>query len=397
MQDARRGPLGLDGDTLAGCVQCGLCLPHCPTFRVSGEEARSPRGRIDAMRDVEWRGAPVGAGFAEAIDSCVGCRGCETACPSGVHFGELLEGTRHALAAGAGPSPVGPLQRWGLARLDRPRLLRAGALALAVAQRVGMGGVTRRRNLPLLPVRREPLRSTGDDVVLLTGCVMDAVQRDVHAAAVRVLTAAGFGVRVQPRPGCCGALAAHAGLSGLAARQVDALAAGLPAGVPVLVDSAGCGAAVLEAGRRPGAPAAVVSLSERAVDISTFLARELRRLPAPSPDAARPVVAVQDPCHLRHVQHAHECVHEVLARYVEVRALDDEGLCCGAGGSYSLRHPGEAAAIRERKLAAIGRTGAPVVASANPGCALHLAAGGATVLHPVQVIDRMCRTGSLAP
>jgi glycolate oxidase iron-sulfur subunit len=383
---APSGPLGLPDEALAGCVQCGLCLSQCPTWRLTGEEARSPRGRIDAMRDVQWRAMAADEDFAEVITSCVGCRACETACPSGVRYGELLETTLVALAR---PGAAAAIPRWkqaGLRLLGRPRLVRTGMLGLAVAQRLGLSSLTTARNLPRLPMRRPRLTSTGDDVVLLTGCVMDAVQREVHAAAMRVLGAAGIGVTVQPAGGCCGALARHAGLADLADEQVAALGAVLPPGVPLVSDSAGCGAALVEHGG---------DLAGRVVDVCTMLVSRPDRLPPPAPGARRPVVAVMDPCHLRHVQHADRAVHDLLGRYVEVVECDDDGLCCGAGGAHALLRPDEAAGIRARKLASLSRTGAKVVAAANPGCTLHLRAAGATVLHPVEVVDRMTRLGHL--
>ena len=380
------GALGLDAAELGTCVQCGLCLPHCPTYRVSGREDRSPRGRIQAMRDVDGRVAPPDAPFIQAMDTCVGCRGCETACPSAVPFGRLMESTRVALAADRRLGYQPWWRRLGLRSLSHPALVRAGALAVAVGQRVGAGPALRRRNLPRLPLRRRALRSTGSDVVLLSGCVMDAVQRDVHAATVRVLTASGVGVAVVPSAGCCGALAAHAGLTQVAASQVRHLMAALPPDVPVVVDSAGCGAALKDVGHLLGTPEAA-AFAARVQDVSEFLATRLEHLPPPRSGGPGPVVAVQDPCHLRHAQRSHLAVRAVLAPYAQLRELDDDGLCCGAGGAYASLHPTEAAAIRDRKVAAVQRSGAPVVASANPGCALHLQAAGLVVRHPVQIID----------
>jgi glycolate oxidase iron-sulfur subunit len=380
--------LGLSRADLGSCVQCGLCLPHCPTYRVSGLESRSPRGRIEAMRDVDWRGAPVDPGFIEAIDTCIGCLGCQTACPSDVPYGRLVDGTRVALAADRGTGYQPRWRRSALRALSRPGLVRAGALAVAVSQRLGLGPALRRRNLPRLPLRRPPLHGTGADVVLVTGCVMDAVQRDVHVAAVKVLSAAGIGVAVVPSAGCCGALAAHAGLRDLAASQARRMLDRLPPDVPILVDSAGCGAALKEVGHLLGTPDAA-GAAARVRDVSEYLAGMVDRLPPARPGPV-PVLAVQDPCHLRHAQRAHLPVRVVLAPYATVVELDDDGLCCGAGGAYAALHPHDAAAVRDRKLAAIQRSGAPGVVSANPGCALHPQAAGVTVRHPVQVIaERM--------
>src|SRR5262245_29606559 len=172
---------------LAACVACGLCLPHCPTYRVTGEESASPRGRIAAMRAVQWQGAPADEQFVGFMEACVQCRGCETACPSGVPFGRLMEGTRTALADAGRMTPW--WRRLGFRLLGHHRTLLAGSSLLALAQRMRL--VPKRLGLPRLPVRRAPLRPSGDDVWLYTGCVMDAWQRDVHLAAQRVLDATG--------------------------------------------------------------------------------------------------------------------------------------------------------------------------------------------------------------
>jgi glycolate oxidase iron-sulfur subunit len=380
------GPLGLDPDELASCVACGLCLPHCPTWRVTGDELLSPRGRITAMALVESGDLDPGdPGVVRAVETCVQCRGCEPACPSAVPFGHLIEGTRAALAEGAVPPP-----RWlraGLAGLGRHRLLLAGSSALGLAQRVGLlpARVQRRLGLPArIPVRRPQLRSTGDDVVLFTGCVMDAWQRPVHVAAAEVLAVMGVGVAL-PGPGaaCCGALHAHAGLRPRAERLAHRTMAALGGTAPILVDSAGCGAALAGYGHLVGSPEAS-AFSARVVDVHRWVADHLDLLPARRHLGL--TVAVQDPCHLRHVQRTHDGVREVLDGIVDLVELDDEGLCCGAGGAYAVLQPDLAGEIRDRKAAAIARSGAPLVASANPGCALHLAAGGIEVVHPVELL-----------
>ncbi|MBL8775619.1 MAG: (Fe-S)-binding protein [Acidimicrobiales bacterium] len=396
------GPLGLDDDALATCVACGLCLPHCPTFRVTGDEAASPRGRIAAMRLVQWQGAAVDADFTAAMDTCVQCRGCEPVCPSAVPFGALMEGTRAALAA---DTPYQPWwRRLGYRLLGHHSLLLAGSSLLAVAQRLrllpvapapgadpgaGSGLSGRLPVLPRLTVRREPLEATGDDVWLFTGCVMDAWQRPVHAATMRVLGAAGAGVRpTGGAAGCCGALATHAGLTDVARGQAEQVMAAVPGDAPILVNSAGCGAQLKDYGHLLGTPEAA-AFSARVLDVHEWLAGRLDTLPAPGPSAAADRVAVQDPCHLRHVQKQHQAVRDVLAPYVTLVELDDEGLCCGAGGAYSATQPELSSAIRDRKLGAITRAGAPVVASANPGCALHLAAAGVDARHPMEILDAL--------
>jgi glycolate oxidase iron-sulfur subunit len=213
---------------------------------------------------------------------------------------------------------------------------------------------------------------------------MDAAQRSVHVASQRVLESLGLGVTFAS--GCCGALAHHAGLTAVAGSQAAGVMRACSAvapGAPVVVDAAGCGAQLKDVGHLLGT-ASAASFASRVFDVHEFVAARVSSLPAPASLVGR--VAVQDPCHLRHVQRCSEAVRVVLGRYYELVELDDEGLCCGAGGAFSLLEPDLAGAIRARKVEAIARAGAPVVASANPGCAFHLAAAGVTVRHPMELV-----------
>ena len=214
---------------------------------------------------------------------------------------------------------------------------------------------------------------------------MDAWQRDVHRAAQRVVEAAGFGVRpTNDLASCCGALQIHAGLTddtrALARRLIEAL----EGDQPILVDSAGCGAAMKDYGHLLGTPEAE-AFSARVHDICEFLALHLDELPTPAPLDVR--VAVQDPCHLRHVQRVHQATRTVVDPYVrELVEIDDDGLCCGAGGAYALLEPDLAGQIRDRKVAAIDAVAPDLVASANPGCSMHLAAVGVPTVHPIELV-----------
>jgi glycolate oxidase iron-sulfur subunit len=488
--------LGIVDDDLAACVACGLCLPHCPTYRVTGEEALSPRGRVAAMRQVQWEGAAIDDSFVRSMETCVQCRGCETACPSGVPFGRLIEPARSALAEGPPRTPatpptqpaddtsgrpaddnttppshpagtsVGPADarptrhppplalRLAVRSLRWHRLVLAGSSLLAVAQRLRLvpPRLARRLGLPeRLPLRRPRLRPTPaptapgvagtTDVWLFTGCVMDAWMRDVHADVQRVVEAAGGRVML-PGAGaaCCGALALHAGLASEARARARRVVDAFPAAAPILVDAAGCGAMLRDYGHLLGTEDGR-AFAARVLDVHEWLAGRVDRLiehradvpaggdatgrrarnagadrqlgssVAHQPDdrgadrranretgnggvdhiTSRPTVAVQDPCHLRHVQRSHHAVRTLLAPFADLVELDDEGLCCGAGGAYAAVQPALAGAIRDRKLAAIARSGAPLVVSANPGCALHLAAAGVEVVHPCQVVARELR------
>ncbi|HQV56905.1 MAG TPA: (Fe-S)-binding protein [Ilumatobacteraceae bacterium] len=376
--------LGLDPDELASCVSCGLCLPHCPTYRVTGEEGLSPRGRIAALRAVQDDGAPVNAEFIEFVETCVQCRGCETACPSGVPYGHLIEDTRTALASQGRITPR--WQRLAFRVLGHHRLLVAGSSLLAVAQRVRL--VPRRLGLSRLSIRRGPLaKPTGHDVYLYPGCVMDAWMRDTHRSTATVLSATETTFAYPTAGGCCGALHVHAGLHAQAADLAMRTIESMPGDAPVVVNSAGCGAAMKDYARLLGTPQAA-AFAARVVDVNEFVAGRLDRLPVRHRERT---VVVQDPCHLRHVQRCHDTVRSVLGGVANVVELDDEGLCCGAGGAFSALQPEMANQIRQRKAAALNRAGATpdgdvVVASANPGCAMHLAAAGFTVRHPMELV-----------
>jgi glycolate oxidase iron-sulfur subunit len=381
------GPLRLDDDALNACVACGLCLPHCPTYRVTGREIASPRGRIAAMRAVECGTAPIDAEFRRAMEECVGCRGCEAACPSGVAFGHLMESTRAALPP---PSRGRRIAEWIGYRLILPRhwLLLASTWLAWAAQKLRL--VPTRYALPHLSAaslrRSLDVPVGGDpDAWLFTGCVMDAWLRDTHRAAARVMRAAGASVARPPATGaCCGALHVHAGRE----REAHALArrviASMPGDAPVVTDSAGCGAAMKEYGawlRTPEARA----FSARVRDFGEWVAAN----GVPNTRLRRIRVVVQDPCHLRHVQKTHDAVRTVLAPAYELVETADDGLCCGAGGAYAVTQPELSARILERKLEALraaAGTPYPIVASANPGCMVQLRRAGIDARHPADLL-----------
>jgi glycolate oxidase iron-sulfur subunit len=366
-----RGPLGLDDDALAACVACGLCLPHCPTYRVTGREIASPRGRITAMRAVELGGAPIDDAFRDAMEECVQCRGCEAACPSAVPFGHLMEQTRAAMPPP--PNPIRRLLEWCAYSLVLPRhwLLLALTWFLMLGQRLHL--VPKRLGLPHISLPRLDVAVGGaPDAWLFPGCVMDAWQRDTHRAALRVMEATGMRVA---RPGrgadCCGALHVHTGRDAQARRLARRVLASMPGTAPIVVDSAGCGAWLKEHSDR------VVDFAEWCVRVGT---------PPLHPTGRR--VVVQDPCHLRHVQKSHLAVRTLLGDAYELVETDDDGLCCGAGGAYSALQPALSTAIRDRKVAALRRaagTDAPVVVSANPGCVMQLRGAGIEARHPAEL------------
>jgi glycolate oxidase iron-sulfur subunit len=408
------GPLaGLYAGTL-DCVHCGLCLPACPTYRETGRETSSPRGRVYLMRAVAEGRLPLAGTLAEEAYLCLGCRACETACPSGVRFGHLLEETRAAVeAAGLRSGPAKRLERFALRHVvPHPARLRRAVGALALAQRLGLDRAARavlpgrlaealalaprvppRAARALPPWRVEPAGTHRGRVVLFTGCVMPELFGDVHHATVRVLARNGFEVLVPRTQRCCGALHAHAG----EAEQARALLranlaafAGLRADA-IVVNSAGCGAALREAG--DWLPGEGDALARRVRDPLELLDEAGLRPPA-GRLALR--VCYDDPCHLVHGQRVREAPRRVLRAIpgLELIAHDDPTSCCGAAGIYNLTHPDMASAVLARKLRALAAADPDAVATGNPGCLMQLRAGAsraglrAEILHPITLLDR---------
>ena len=368
---------------------CGLCLPHCPTFRVTNEEALSPRGRIATIRSIQYEGLHIDDQVSEILNTCVQCRGCEPACPSGVPYGRLIEAAKNELAAQHRSAPW--WQRFGLRLLRHHRLLIIGTPILAVAQRLHL--IPKRAGLSTLPMRLGPpvvATSLTPDVWLFTGCVMDAWQRSTHRSVAALIKAAGFSYGLPTQAGsCCGALHSHAGLAHEAQTLARSVMTSMPGASPIIVDSAGCGAALKDYGHLLGTPEAV-AFSERVFDVHEWLEPHITSVIATHvPDGDKIDVVIQDPCHLRHVQKAHLAVRSILAPVAHLIELDDDGLCCGAGGAYSVVEPELAGQIRDRKVRNIlakSPTAKTLVASANPGCLMYLQGAGLVVKHPVDIL-----------
>ena len=411
-----KGPLAALYAGTLDCVHCGLCLPTCPTYRETGRESSSPRGRIHLMRAVAEGRLPLDETLAEEAHLCLGCRACETACPSGVRFGRLLEEARAAVAAaGLRRGRAARLERFALRHLVAdPVRLRRAASALAVAQRLGLDRAARALLPPRLADalalaprvprradrRRPPFRIPATPpirgrVALFTGCVMAELFGDVHHATARVLARNGFEVLVPRSQRCCGALHAHAGdpetarallrrnLAAFAGLEVDA----------IVVNAAGCGAALREADAWLPGDAEAEALARRVRDPLELL-DEAGLRPPEGELALR--VCYDDPCHLVHGQRVREAPRRVLRNLpgLELVPHDDPTSCCGAAGTYNLVQPEMASAVLERKLRALAAADPDVVATGNPGCLMQLRAGAARaglrfeVLHPVTLIDR---------
>jgi glycolate oxidase iron-sulfur subunit len=407
-----------DLDAIRSCVHCGICMPQCPTYRVLGEEMDSPRGRIYLMRAAAEGRIGMTETFARHMDLCLGCRACESACPSGVPFGRLLETTRAQLARGGPAGPTRGLGHLILALAPHPDRLAAVFALARLYQRSGLQRLVRSSRLlrpssrlastdallPPLPRAEwlpEMVPATGarrGRVGLLTGCVQRYLYPGVNAATVRLLSLAGYDVVIPRRQGCCGALELHAGRVEALRARARALAAAFPPDVDLIVtNAAGCGSAMKEYGHWLPDEAAVVALSRTVRDVSEVLAAAelpLTRLPV--------TAAYHDACHLAHGQGIRDEPRALLARIpgLTLVPLPDSDLCCGSAGVYNLLEPEIAGRLLEMKIARICETGARVVAAGNPGCLLQIARGcrerglPIEVVHPVELLARSAAAGA---
>jgi glycolate oxidase iron-sulfur subunit len=403
-------------DKFLACVHCGLCLSSCPTYLETGAEAESPRGRIYLMKALEQKTARLDEGTIRHLDLCLGCRACETACPSGVEYGTLIEGARQYVAEQA---PRRGAERWKRAILIRwlpeARRLEPLAVLFRLASRLGLPRLARagwaprelRRLAALVPdvPRAARLRSVLEPegtpratVALLTGCVNQAFFARVNELTARLLALAGYRVVVPRRQVCCGALLAHLGEKGEAERRVrrNVNAFLREEAQFIVTNAAGCGAMMREYGRwLAGDPAYAKGASEiasRVRDVTELLASADLR----GKREVRARVAYHDACHLAHGQGIRAEPRALLRSIpgIELLELGDGEMCCGSAGTYNLSEPEMAWRLGERKAEAVLASGAEMVAAANPGCilqiraALRLRGRELPVLHPVELLAR---------
>jgi len=384
---------------LDSCVTCGLCLPHCPTFRLTGDEIASPRGRLAAMAAISRGELDSDDAYAEMMSFCLQCRACEAACPSLVPFGRMMEGAREQLAKDL-PTIGGRLRRLVVGRvLNMKWLLALTTSAIGVLQKLRIV-----RLLPrslrvargMRPQRIFPHSVVGVDdvtpakpmgrVALLAGCVMDEWFPAVHDATRGVLEAAGYEVHSPKRQQCCGALAAHEGAGAdarrMARRNVEAFA-----GFDLIVsDAAGCSAHLKEYAEWVPEGS---SVAERTRDVTELVAQLIAEGLLPHFAGHGHKVAMHDPCHLRHAQGITAAPRNIVrAAGYEPVEIDPDGLCCGAAGLYMVYEPETAEELGERKARQVWATGIETVVSANPGCEIQLRSHlghGHRVLHPVEL------------
>src|SRR5277367_4527716 len=405
------------------CVHCGLCLNHCPTYRLWGEEADSPRGRIRQMALVDQGRVELGPDFVTHIERCLDCRACETACPSGVEYGKLVEVARAQIEQKYKRPLASRIARDCVYRrlLPYPRRIAAAARLLRVYQRSGLAALARGSGiLNLLGLRdRERLlpkidsKFSFDDlgktfpaqgqkrarVAFFAGCVAQVTFSELNRATIRVLQANGCEVVVPAEQLCCGALAAHAGVRDVARdlARANCQAFNVDEFDAVINNASGCGSTLKEYTHLFEANGAdresARKFSAKVRDISEFLA-ELGLVAPLRPLPMR--VTYQDSCHLVHGQKIREAPRKLIRAIPSVElvemALSD--LCCGSAGVYNVTEPKAALDLLTDKMANAKRTNAQAILTANPGCILQLRAGaaihktGQEVLHVVELLDR---------
>jgi glycolate oxidase iron-sulfur subunit len=433
IDSAAAQPVGqnIEYERFLDCVHCGLCTAACPTYLETGDENNSPRGRIYLMRAVVDGRLPLTGAVARHLDLCLDCRSCETACPSGVQYGRLIEPFRigmqqaQAAAQDANSASADWFRRWILYGLfPYPDRLRLALLPMRVLQTLGMDRWMERqglwqwlperlrrmqRLLPPLPPREpnlpDVLPAIGPRrarVALFTGCVAEAVFHHVHWATARVLQANGCDVVVPQSQMCCGAIHYHSGAGGPAlefARR-NAAAFNLPSVDAVIVNVAGCGSMLKDYGHMAHEVSPhdaelrgmLGEFAARVKDVSEFLV-ELGPL---APTGPVPLTATyHDACHLVHAQRIREQPRELLGLVPELRLvpLAESDICCGAAGSYNLTEGEMADRLGERKARHILATGVQAVISGNAGCTMQIQATlrklgqPLPVVHPMEILD----------
>ncbi len=403
-------PLADASAGIDACVHCGFCLQACPTYLALEDENDSPRGRIVLMHALVEGTLPVDDPDVRThIDRCLGCRACETACPSGVPYGQLLEATRATLTA---KQPNAPIARAILFTFAHPALLSLAMLGGRIARALRLSSLLARLPGRLgfamamleatrAPVERAAYEPGGDgsrgSATLLTGCVMEGLFTETNRATERTLAANDYAIVHTSGQRCCGALHAHAGdadaARALARHNIAAFEAS--GADHVVANAAGCGAMMKEYEHlftdEPEWRHRAAAFSSRVRDVSELLAEA-----GPRPGGALDVTVTYDaPCHLLHAQRVANPPLRVLAAVSGLSLVPLAGSehCCGSAGIYNLVEPDVSDAVLAPKLACIAETRAALVATGNPGClmqigaGLHQAGSRVRVVHPVDLLD----------
>jgi glycolate oxidase iron-sulfur subunit len=412
---------GIDFDFFLDCVHCGLCTAACPTYTELGDENDGPRGRIYSMRLVTEGRGEINPRLRRHLDLCLDCRACETACPSGVHYGRLIEPFRLAMEAGHD----GGKRRFDLFRqlillrvFPYAHRIRWAMTPVRLAQRLGLYGWAERLGLfrlvpgrlgqmltlvgpatapgPKLPKFLPAVGRRRARVAFFVGCVADAMFRHTHWATLRVLQQNGCDILIPPGQGCCGAIHYHAGDGEGARRMADANLAAFDLDQidAVVVNHGGCGAMLKEYGLHwpDEAQPARARLAAKVKDINEFLDQ---LGPVPPPGRIEAVATYHDACHLRHAQQVRAAPRRLLGLIpgLELRELPETDICCGSAGTYNLNQPAMADRLSRRKLDNILSTRPQIVLASNAGCLLQIGREvrrqrkPLLVMHPMDLLD----------
>ncbi len=380
-------------DLTTQCIRCGFCLESCPTFVLTGEETESPRGRIYLARSAE-EGKVAWEDAKPHLDKCLGCLACTTACPSGVKYGEILELARDRVGKSIPKKAL-------LTGMTKPSLLRVQLQLgrLLPGKRVpkllsqllsGQAPEAEKPTLPtpfhFPPLQESDLPPAKGEVYMLEGCAMRVLYPQVHEATRRLLRRVGYTVRQVPQ-GCCGALHAHNGYLDQAKSMRSDLLSRFPGGLPIVVNSAGCGSWLKDAGTGLVQDASEFLLSGGLVEVLKS------RI---TPEGKRgPKVTYHDACHLAHGQGVRSAPRDLLTAIpgVELVELAESDMCCGSAGIYNIAQPKMARNLLERKWRNVDATGAKIVATGNPGCHAWIAQAArehgdeVRVMHTLEVIE----------
>lgn len=417
-------PQGADLDK---CIHCGLCLSACPTYRVLGVEMDSPRGRVYQMAQVATGQMEMGPSYLEHIDLCLGCRSCETACPSGVPYGRLVEAARAEIQGGVKRRGGERMLRWLVydKLLPSRGWLKAAGALLYLYEASGMRRIVQGSGaLKLMGKlgRVEPLAPTAEvpfffdsigrtypamgerrcRVALLAGCIANIFFARLNEATVRVLQHNGCEVVIPEKQTCCGALHAHAGerdtARKLARKNIDAMLSGEID--YIVTNTAGCGSTLKEYDELLERDEAYAGKAKQFKHKMRDVLELLAEIGIDRNMGVMPVrVTYQDSCHLLHGQKIRNAPREVLNAIpgVQLRELPMAEICCGSAGTYNVVHDELAAQLLERKMEMVNVTKAEIIVTANPGCMLQLRAGverhgkGQRVLHVVELVDEAYR------
>lgn len=407
-ESEKKAPLYLD------CIHCGLCLSSCPTYRVLGNEMDSPRGRIYLMRAFDEGRTKITDSFVEHMFRCLDCRACETACPSGVHFGHMMEEMRGTIVQERSAHWIARLvlkhvfpYPWRFQIASRLlQLYRVSGIQSFVRETGLLGRISPRMAaaealMPEVEIQSgvtldSHYRAEGKKrgtVAFFTGCVMNSMMGSINKSSVRLLTAAGYDVVVPGSQICCGALANHAGLRETAGDMARANIAAFPVDDldAIIINAAGCGAMLKE---YPLLVDGSAAFSSKVKDISEFLVSTPISQRLKTPLEKR--VGYDDPCHLIHGQGVKTEPRRLLKAIPGIQFVEVEGAdqCCGSAGIYNITQNELSMEILDRKMEKIQKAGIEILATGNPGCMFQFRYGAKKlgmkleVVHPVELLAR---------